>query len=62
MVERLGERTLVYCRLQDGATAHRAGRRKLAVGAGDKVGLTFETAGAHVFDADGRAYHLAEAA
>ncbi|GGL53141.1 ABC transporter ATP-binding protein [Wenxinia marina] len=62
VVERLGERTLVYCRLEGGGRliAQTGGDTELR--AGDRVGLRFDTIGAHVFDTEGRAFHLGEAA
>jgi multiple sugar transport system ATP-binding protein len=56
LVERLGERTIVYARLSDGqaitAEDHGDSRVKL----GDKVRLTIDGAAAHVFDSQGRGY------
>lgn len=57
LVERLGDRTLVYARLGDGAevTAQAAG--SAAVKLGDRVGLAIDGTLAHLFDADGRGHH-----
>ena len=57
LVERLGERTLVYARLGDGLaiTAEDAGDSRVQVG--DKVGLDINGAAAHLFDAEGRGHH-----
>ena len=57
LVERLGERTLVYGRLKDGTaiTAEDAGSSRVRMG--DTVGLRIEAAAAHLFDADGIGYH-----
>jgi multiple sugar transport system ATP-binding protein len=54
VVERLGDRTLVYARLRDGTliTALDSGRSE--VRAGDVVNLAFDTAALHLFDAAGR--------
>jgi multiple sugar transport system ATP-binding protein len=55
VVERLGDRTLVYARLSDGTQviAQDAGKSQLK--AGDSVGLNFDTAELHLFDGQGRA-------
>jgi multiple sugar transport system ATP-binding protein len=55
-VERLGDRTLVYLRLADGAaiTAEDAGTSRAAMG--DAVGLALDGA-VHLFDADDRAHY-----
>jgi multiple sugar transport system ATP-binding protein len=57
VLERLGERTLVYTRLKDGqvVVASDAGNSRLKVG--DSIGLVFDGAKAHLFDAAGRAWH-----
>ena len=57
MVERLGERTLVYGRLQDGTaiTAEDIGSSRVQMG--DTVGLMVEAKAGHLFDADGVGYH-----
>lgn len=61
LVERLGDRTLVYARLADGVeiTAQDDGRS--AVRLGDPIGLRIDGAAAHLFEPDGTARH-AEAA
>jgi len=61
LVERLGERTIVYARLADGqpVTAEDAGASRLKVG--DEVTLKIDGASAHVFDAAGTGYHRADA-
>ncbi len=61
LVERLGERTLVYTRLADGlaVTAEDSGDSRARIG--DKVGLTIDGAGAHLFDAEGTGHHAAAA-
>jgi multiple sugar transport system ATP-binding protein len=55
-VERLGDRTLVYLRLTDGATitAEDVGASRAAMG--DRVGLALDGA-RHLFDADDRAHY-----
>ena len=62
LVERLGDRTLVYARLSDGLaiTAEDAGASR--VRAGDTVGLRINGAAAHLFGPDGTGRHAAEAA
>jgi multiple sugar transport system ATP-binding protein len=57
LVERLGERSLVYARLADGLpiTAEDSGFTRVKVG--DQVGLEIDGAAAYVFDADGTGYH-----
>ena len=61
LVERLGERTLVYARLADGQaiTAEDEGDSKVKIG--DQVPLKIDGSAAHVFDADGAGYHRSEA-
>jgi multiple sugar transport system ATP-binding protein len=57
LVERLGERSLVYARLADGAaiTAEDVGATTLKLG--DRVGLKIDGAAAHIFGPDGTGYH-----
>jgi multiple sugar transport system ATP-binding protein len=57
LVERLGERTLVYARLSDGGsiTAEDEGNSRVKVG--ETIGLAIKGEAAHLFDADGRGYH-----
>ncbi|MEA3049895.1 MAG: multiple sugar transport system ATP-binding protein [Sphingomonadales bacterium] len=61
LLERLGERTLVYARLSDGQeiTAEDKGDSRLKVG--ETVGLRIDGAAAHLFGPDGAGHH-AEAA
>ena len=61
LVERLGERTLVYARLADGLaiTAEDEGDSKVKIG--DEVPLRIDGAAAHVFGPDGTGYHRADA-
>jgi multiple sugar transport system ATP-binding protein len=61
LVERLGERTLVYARLSDGqpVTAEDEGDSRVKIG--DDVHLAIDGAAAHLFDADGTGYHRADA-
>jgi multiple sugar transport system ATP-binding protein len=57
LVERLGERTLVYGRLSDGLaiTAEDEGNSTIKIG--DEVPLKIDGASAHVFGPDGTGYH-----
>jgi multiple sugar transport system ATP-binding protein len=57
VLERLGDRTLVYTRLGDGqvVVAGDAGNSRIKVG--DSVALVFDGSKAHLFDTDGRAWH-----
>ena len=61
LVERLGERTLIYARLADGqpVTAEDSGDSSVKIG--QDVPLKIDGAAAHVFDAAGTAYHRADA-
>ena len=61
LVERLGERTLVYARLNDGLaiTADDEGDSKVKIG--DEVPLKIDGAAAHVFGPDGNGYHAVAA-
>jgi multiple sugar transport system ATP-binding protein len=61
LVERLGERTLIYARLADGQaiTAEDAGDSRVRMG--DEVALKIDGAAAHVFDAGGAGYHRSDA-
>jgi multiple sugar transport system ATP-binding protein len=63
LVERLGERTLVYAHLTDGQaiTAEDEGYSRVRIG--DEIGLTLDGRAAHVFGPDGTGHHAqAEAA
>ena len=61
LVERLGERTLVYARLSDGQaiTAEDQGYSQVKIG--DEIPLKIDGAGAHLFGPDGAGHHGAEA-
>lgn len=61
LVERLGERTLVYARLKDGQaiTAEAEGNSKVRIG--DDVPLRIDGAAAHLFGPDGNGFHGAHA-
>ena len=60
LVERLGERTLVYARMADGLaiTAEDEGYSRVAIG--DEVPLMIDGAAAHVFGPNGAGYHRAD--
>ncbi len=60
LVERLGERTLIYASLADGQpiTAEDEGNSGIRIG--DHVALKIDGTAAHVFDADGAGYHRAD--
>ncbi|AJY45390.1 ABC transporter ATP-binding protein [Martelella endophytica] len=57
VVERLGERTLVYCTLSDGTEliAQDSGRSEAR--SGDTVSLVFDPTAVHLFDEKGTAWH-----
>ena len=61
LVERLGERSIVYGRLKNGLaiTAEDSGQSMIAVG--DTVPLTIDGERAHLFGPDGTGYHRADA-
>jgi len=61
LVERLGERTLIYARLNDGQpiTAEDEAYSPLAIG--DEVSIAIDGSAAHVFGPDGTGYHRASA-
>ncbi len=60
LVERLGERTLIYARLADGhaVTAEDVGTSRVRIG--DKISLKIDGSQAHVFDASGAGYHRSD--
>ncbi len=57
LLERLGERTLVYARLKDGQaiTAEDEGYSRVQVG--ETIGLRIDGGSAHLFDSDGNGHH-----
>ena len=61
LVERLGERTLIYARLGGGQTITAEDEGTSAVQIGDEVPLRIDGAAAHIFDRDGTGYHRANA-
>jgi multiple sugar transport system ATP-binding protein len=57
LVERLGERTLVYARLCDGQAITAEAEGSSPVKIGDEVPLTIDGSAGHVFGSDGTGYH-----
>ena len=57
VIERLGDRTLIYAMLGDGSPIVYDEPGDAAVHIGDRVALSFDSAAVHLFDATGRAYH-----
>jgi multiple sugar transport system ATP-binding protein len=57
VVERLGERTLIYARLADGTQVTAQDRGLSSVEPGGVVQLKFDTTAVHLFAADGSAWH-----
>jgi multiple sugar transport system ATP-binding protein len=63
LVERLGERTLIYATLEGGQPFTAEDEGTSAVRIGDRVGLRIDGKAAHLFDAGGAGHHAgAEAA
>jgi multiple sugar transport system ATP-binding protein len=62
LVERLGDRTLVYAQLSDGleVTAQAGGGSRIRMG--DRIGLKIDGAAAHLFGPDGAGRHAEPAA
>jgi multiple sugar transport system ATP-binding protein len=58
VVERLGDRTLVYARMSDGTQVIAQDGGKSVVKAGDSIALRFDTSELHLFDGQGRAVSL----
>jgi multiple sugar transport system ATP-binding protein len=58
VVERLGDRTLVYAKLADGTQVIAQDSGKSVVKAGDAVGLHFDTTELHLFDGQGKAVNF----
>ncbi|MBP2234982.1 multiple sugar transport system ATP-binding protein [Sinorhizobium kostiense] len=61
VVERLGDRTLLYTRLREGSiiVAEDIGNSRVAIG--DEIALSLDGMRAHLFDSSGRAWHNQEA-
>jgi multiple sugar transport system ATP-binding protein len=57
VVERLGDRTLVYARMGDGQLLTAQDSGNSALQPNDTVSLAFDMAQSHFFDAAGKAYH-----
>ena len=57
LVERLGERSLVYARLKDGSAITAEDSGTTAVRTGDVVGLRIDGTAAHLFGPDGTGHH-----
>ncbi len=57
LVERLGERSLIYARLKDGTAITAEDEGTTSVSMGDEVGLKIDGAAAHLFGPDGTGYH-----
>ena len=57
VVERLGERTLVYCTLKDGSSVIAQDGGRSGVSPGDDISLDFDPSAVHLFDRSGQAYH-----
>ncbi|MGH1331374.1 MAG: ABC transporter ATP-binding protein [Paracoccaceae bacterium] len=61
VVERLGDRTLLYGKLGDGSDLIVEDSGRSEVAAGDIVQVGIDPDALHIFDGDGRAYHHGEA-
>jgi multiple sugar transport system ATP-binding protein len=61
LLERLGERTLVYARMADGQTITAEDEGNSCAKIGDEVSLKIDGASAYVFDSDGNGHHRAAA-
>ena len=62
LVERLGDRTLVYAQLADGQELTAVDEGSSGLRIGDPVGLAIDGAAAHLFGPDGQGFHAAVAA
>ena len=58
VVERLGERTLLYCTLEDGTELIATDKGRSEARTGDRVKLAFDATALHLFDEAGNAYHV----
>ncbi len=58
LVERLGERTLIYGKLSDGQTITAEDEGNCTVKMGDEIGILIDASAGHVFDADGTSHHV----
>ena len=57
IVERLGDRTIIYAQLADGSEITALDKGDSNVRMGDKVGLSIDGRAAHLFAADGTGHH-----
>jgi multiple sugar transport system ATP-binding protein len=57
LVERLGDRTLIYASLADGLSVTAQGEGYCTIRIGDPIGLSIDGAAAHLFGPDGEGYH-----
>jgi len=62
VVERLGDRTLIYGQLANGAALTVADDGRSAIRPGDVLGIRLVPGALHLFDGDGRAFHHARGA
>ena len=62
IVERLGDRTIVYAQLADGSEITALDKGDSRVRMGDTVGLSIDGRAAHLFASDGTGYHAGHAA
>jgi multiple sugar transport system ATP-binding protein len=62
LVERLGERTLIYGRLSNGQTITAEDQGNCAIKMGDEIGVLIDGSAGHVFRADGSSHHARAAA
>ena len=60
VVERLGERTLIYCRQADGVEIVADDEGNSSIKVGDEIHLKFKPSGVHLFDSTGLGHHGAE--
>ena len=60
LVERLGDRTLVYAHLADGLAITAEDEGNSRIRNGDTVGLRIDGSGAHLFGPDGVGHHAEE--
>jgi multiple sugar transport system ATP-binding protein len=58
LVERLGERTLIYGRLSDGQSITAEDEGNCKVKMGDEIGILIDASAGHVFGADGASHHV----
>ena len=57
LVERLGERTLVYGKLSNGQSITAEDEGNCKVKMGDEIGILIDASAGHVFGADGASHH-----